>query len=86
MPVNEGPGLLVAGSFLACFTPLWLSDYRGIASVVLRSFYSRFGGWLWPSGGERSYVAFNRFVGGALGLAISLVAVGFGITQLVQNR
>jgi hypothetical protein len=59
---------------------LWVLDFGGMTTRVLRFFY-RWAGWLlWPAGSEESYVDFMRW-GGLFGVVIAALLVIVGITR-----
>jgi hypothetical protein len=59
---------------------LWVLDFRGMTTRVLRLFYRRLGPLLWPSGSEESYVDFMRYCG-LFGLVVAALLVFVGITR-----
>ncbi len=73
---------LLGGLAGTIYLGMWISDYRGWVSWLLRGFYRWGGAWLWPGGSEESYIAFYRRLGW-LGLAACLTLVGFGIRALL---
>ena len=74
MPTGSRATLVVVGGIGALYSLAWALDFRGWATSQLMFFYRHWGTWLWPSGNERSYIAFNRFAGW-FGVAIFTVLV-----------
>ncbi len=78
MTSSDRLGLLLIGSIGTPVCLLVLLDFRGWYSTVLAFIYRRWGSFLWRVGSEQSYIAFNRFVGGGLGLIICLIGLAAG--------
>jgi hypothetical protein len=70
--------LLVLGTLGLLYSLAWTLDFRGWSTSLLQSLHRNWGTWLWPSGSERSYVAFNRY-SGWLGVGVCAVLLGVGI-------
>jgi hypothetical protein len=79
---GTGSAEILAGLAGTVYLAMWISDYRGWVSWLLKRLYRWGGARLWPGGSERSYLAFYRALGW-LGLAACLVLLGIGIRTFV---